>query len=61
MAEQIERCVCGRNAALFESGFGEGWRGQCLTCKCWAGPWRKTKQGAIAAWNRVMKAARRKV
>ena len=48
------RCACGRTTALYESGFDEGWRVQCSLWSCWSGPWRKTKRGAVAVWNRRM-------
>lgn len=51
---KIVKCACGR---IPESHSGKAitlfWV-MCSKARCWFGPRRKTKSGAIKAWNRVM-------
>ena len=60
MAKQIEpcKCECGRKARV--AGAYNGRWVECQCSECWVGPERKTRAGAVNAWNRVMKKARGK-
>jgi len=53
---KIEKCVCGRKAVVIPRM--EGMYARCVARGCWDGPYRKTKRGAINAWNRVKRAVR---
>ncbi len=49
---KIARCGCGRKARLTEYGrWRKACRARCTLSGCWIGPFRKTKRGAINAWN----------
>ncbi len=63
---KIEKCSCGRKAALGRRTRSESWNttlipnlfveefyAGCGTCAV-VGPLRKTNRGAINAWNKVM-------
>ena len=55
------RCDCGKQAKLVGrfvvDGYGVGCsrRNRDGSRPCWIGPARKTKRGAINAWNKVMR------
>lgn len=53
MGEQIKPCpFCGGKAKLMDL-WATGIAVECCTTRCFiSGPERKTKRGAIAAWNR---------
>lgn len=68
-APEIERCTCGDAAyvtsqptgptgSLLSSGPMVFWV-KCGDPDCWDGPAHQIEEAAIAAWNRVMRAARK--
>jgi len=63
MKDKIEKCICGKIAQT--EGLGRSLFVRCGPRNepvwCWSGPQRRTKRTAIAAWNRVMQAARKDI
>lgn len=55
-ADEPARCACGRKAEVLDWSLPDDpfWTVQCRNAKCWQGPVRRTRAGAVAAWNRVM-------
>jgi hypothetical protein len=52
----ISRCACNLAVDSLEAYMGNA----RVWCYCgWKGPWRKSRRGAIAAWNKVMGAPAR--
>lgn len=53
---EIARCECGRRADVYLREYEViKVKEHYVNCDCdWTGPTRKTKRGAILAWNRVM-------
>lgn len=58
---KLEKCRCGRKAKVISTLGGNIkklhriFRVRCKSCGCWLEPWRRTKPGAIKAWNSVMR------
>ena len=55
---KIWKCSC-KQIGLMYGGESSAvwpriWRICCWSGQCWRGPSRKTKRGAINAWNKVM-------
>jgi len=56
---KIAKCgACGKMPKLNPSFYDSVYWIDCSYGHCWSGPERKTKAGAINAWNRIMKQGR---
>lgn len=59
MSEIIEACAYGHEGVCPKPWRSEGrYLVRCTKCECWLGPTRDTREGAISAWNSVMRAVR---
>jgi hypothetical protein len=50
---ELKKCVCRYKAEIVEMGRHE-YSIRCVSPGCWVGPVRKTRHGAIRAWNKLM-------
>ena len=50
--DEMAKCLCRRKATIAD--FRGAYWVFCSSERCWSGPCRKTKAGAIRAWNRGM-------
>ena len=61
MAEQVEpaNCACGRKARVRIGSRKGECEVKCLRLTCWVGPIRKTRAGAVRAWNKKMERSKK--
>ena len=51
---EIAKCFCGKKADVVGDVDNNEFYCACNNPQCWTGPMRKTEQGAINAWSKVL-------